>query len=174
MIGMGMPSRADSISRLAFRGIPNELSLKVGLDNELFRVEFPVSASISDRRVPCKSFAFSDGIAMASTSSSSGESNSSSSFSLTIFFLLVEQAFGRRSVIRFHRIFAAEHGVVNPDASHWQMRCKLHFVRVVLRPFPPKAVLGPTFTPGSRGDENDWIVRPVHGPPVAGLPTGRP
>ena len=34
-----------------------------------------------------------------------------------------EQVFDRRSAVKLYRIFAAEHGVVNLDASYWQTSC---------------------------------------------------
>jgi len=34
-----------------------------------------------------------------------------------------QQVFDRRSAGKLYRIFAAEHGIVNLDASFWQMSC---------------------------------------------------
>jgi len=34
-----------------------------------------------------------------------------------------EQVFDRRSAAKLYRIFAAAHGVVNPDTSYWEMGC---------------------------------------------------
>jgi len=38
-------------------------------------------------------------------------------------FLSVEQIFNRRSAVKLCRIFAAEHGVVNPDTSCYETGC---------------------------------------------------